>query len=68
VADALYNIATTYSIESGVLTDGSGAVPSGTIVAGIGSSNGGGFLNGYLRRLVYFPTRITDAQLQALVA
>lgn len=35
---------------------------------GIGNSNGGGFMNGHIRTLSYYNTRLTNTQLQALTA
>jgi hypothetical protein len=48
--------------------DTSGAVPVGanTLNLGWASPYGGLFLNGHLRRLFFYPTRLTNAQLQAL--
>lgn len=51
------------------LTDTSGVVPVGVTFLSLGSEGGGSnFLNGYLRRVAYYPTRLTNAQLQALTA
>ena len=33
---------------------------------GIGNSNSSGFMNGHIRRITYYPTRLSNAQLQAL--
>jgi hypothetical protein len=48
--------------------DTSGAVPVGanTLNLGWAAPYGGLFLNGHLRRLFFYPTRLTNAQLQAL--
>ena len=46
---------------------GTSAIPSGIIKLGIGQDSAGGSrMNGYLRRLAYYPLRLTNAQLQAL--
>ena len=56
------------TLNSGlVLTDTSGAVPAITQLR-IGSSQGGSSLFGTIARLTYWPTRLPDAQLQALTA
>jgi hypothetical protein len=47
------------------LTDTSGTVPTGLSVVNLGIGIGGGF-SGYLRRITYYPTRLSDAQLQAI--
>jgi hypothetical protein len=51
-------------------TDTSGSVPSGITVLSLGCNPAlnGGFLNGYLRRIAYYPVRLPDAQLQAITA
>jgi hypothetical protein len=48
--------------------DTAGAVPVGanTLNLGWAAPYGGLFLNGHLRRLTFYPTRLTNAQLQAL--
>jgi hypothetical protein len=51
-----------------VATDTSGTVPTVTQLSLGGSSLAGGLLNGHLRNITYYPTRLTDAQLQALAA
>ena len=58
------------SIEPGVVTDASGALPVGAVTSvGIGWNNvNGGYLNGTVPRVAYFPTRLANAQLQALTA
>ena len=49
--------------------DTSATMPVGSPVIGIGQNAvGGGQLNGYLRRLTFFPRKLTDAELSALVA
>jgi hypothetical protein len=50
-----------------VATDTSGTVPTGITSLGIGVLvTGGSPLNGHIARLDYYPTRLTNAQLQAL--
>ena len=51
-----------------VVTDTSGTMPTVTQLSLGGSSLAGGLLNGHLRNITYYPTRLTDAQLQALAA
>ena len=51
-------------------TDTSGAVSSNMVRLSLGSSawdtSGGNSINGHLRRITYYPRRLTDAELQAL--
>jgi hypothetical protein len=56
------------SVNGGaVSTDTSGTVPSGLIAMRIGSLVGGiQQLNGHLSSITYYPSRLTNAQLQAL--
>lgn len=49
------------------LTDTSGSVPTVDRLS-IGSLNAGNFINGHIRSIRYYPTRLTNAQLQALTA
>jgi hypothetical protein len=49
-------------------TDTSGTIPTVTQLSLGGSSLAGGLLNGHLRNITYYPTRLTNAQLQALAA
>jgi hypothetical protein len=56
------------STNSGtVQTDTSGSVPSVTQLQ-LGQGVVGPALNGYLRRITYYPTRLSNAQLQAITA
>jgi hypothetical protein len=48
-----------------VVTDTSGAIPSVNRL-GIGLTGTQNFLNGTIRRIAYYPVRVTNAQLQAL--
>jgi hypothetical protein len=50
-----------------VATDTSGTVPTVTQLS-LGGGLSAGILNGHLRNITYYPTRLTDAQLQALAA
>ncbi len=50
----------------GVVADPSANLPTGLTVANIGSLAGGTQLNGTIRALTYFPTRLSNAELQAL--
>lgn len=48
-------------------TDTSGTVPTVTTLGlGTGAALTGPYLNGYLRRITYFPVRLTNANLQAI--
>ncbi len=49
-------------------TDTTVTLPTGITVARIGVGSGGvaNFMNGWIRRLAYYPTRLTNAQLVAL--
>lgn len=51
-----------------VATDTSGTIPTLTQLSLGGSPLAGGLLNGHIRNVTYYPTRLTDAQLQALAA
>jgi hypothetical protein len=55
------------SVNGGAVnTDTSGAIPSVNRL-GIGrQASAADFINGYIRRIAYYPVRVTDAQLQAL--
>jgi hypothetical protein len=48
------------------LTDTSGTVPDGLIALDIGSANSGTVLNGTIKKLAYYPLRLTNAELQGL--
>lgn len=51
-----------------VVTDTSGTIPSVNILR-IGEQGGtGGLLNGTIRKIAYYPLRVTNAQLQALTS
>lgn len=52
-----------------VVTDTSGVLPTGINNLNMGSfQTGASTINGYLRNITYYPTRLTNAQLQALTA
>jgi hypothetical protein len=54
---------------STVVTDTSGTVPAGQIIARIGSNVAtAAFLNGHIRRLAFFPRRLANAELQGVTA
>lgn len=58
-----FSSAYTASLQATVLTDVSGTPPSGVIPIGFGGSPAGGStVDSYLRRIVWFPSRISDAQ------
>ena len=64
-AIAANDFAATYNGGT-VATDASGTMPTVTTIY-VGSSNGGAaFLNGHIKRLTYFPTRRSNADLQVL--
>jgi hypothetical protein len=50
------------------VTDTSGAMPSAANQLNIGFGKYLGYINGYLRRITYYPTRLSNAQLQAITA
>jgi hypothetical protein len=74
--NAVTKLATVYRVndfaasQNGAVptVDTSGAVPVGAnrLDLGWAAPYGGLFLNGHLRRLFFYPTRLTNAQLQAL--
>jgi hypothetical protein len=47
-------------------TDTLGSVPSGLTTLRIGRSSGTDYLNGYLRRITYYPRALSAAELQAI--
>jgi hypothetical protein len=54
---------------STVVTDTSGTVPAGQIIARIGSNVAtAAFLNGHIRRLAFFPRRLSNTELQGITA
>lgn len=59
-----------YAADGGAAqTDSTGAVPAllgQTLYVGRSSTGDGSYANGHIRRLVYFPKRLTNAQLQEL--
>jgi hypothetical protein len=48
-------------------TDTSGSMPTVTVL-NLGGLSGAAVLNGYIRRLTYYPVRLSDLQLQALTS
>jgi hypothetical protein len=55
-----------------VATDTSGAVPVGQVRLKLGSSawdtTGGNNINGYLQKIIYYPKRLTNSEIQALTS
>lgn len=51
-----------------VLTDTGGLVPAGMATLYVGSLNNGNQLYGHIRKLIYFPRRLSNAELQARTA
>ena len=49
-----------------VATDTAGTLPSGLDKMWLGSYRDGTYLNGHLRRITYYPRRLTNAELQTL--
>jgi hypothetical protein len=75
--NATFKLSTAYATNdfaaslngAAAVTDTSGTVPSGQTTARIGSNvSSANFINGYLRRITYYPVRLTNAQLQNLTA
>lgn len=74
VANTVYRIATAYKVNdcAGVVngglvtTDTAVSLSSGITTLAIGNRVSGAFLNGHIRRLVYFPRRLTNTELQAI--
>jgi hypothetical protein len=63
------DIAYTDSQTTAVLTDTSTLIPTCTALSiGQFTSNGNRTLNGHIRKIAYYPLRVTDAQLQALTS
>jgi hypothetical protein len=50
------------------VTDTSGAMPSAANQLNIGLGKYLGYTNGYIRRITYYPLRLSNAQLQNLTA
>ena len=49
-------------------TDVAGTVPTGLTTLRLGSAFGSAILNGYIRRITYYPRRLSNAELQAITA
>jgi len=47
------------------VTDVSGSIPTGMTQIGLGNRLGGGYMNGHARRFMYWPQRLTNAEVQA---
>ena len=57
------------SVNGGaVATDSSGTVPSASVLQIGGLGSGSSPINGYLRRITYYPRRLSNAELQAITA
>jgi hypothetical protein len=67
LAYALNNFASSSSGAT-VLTDTSAVLPVGLDRLFVGLDSAGNQLNGYIRRIAYYPDRLTNADLQALSA
>lgn len=71
-----FRVAATYKVNdfaasqngATAVTDTSGTIPTVTTLFLGYQGGGGGFLNGHIRRLAYYPRRLTNAELQALTA
>jgi hypothetical protein len=75
--NATFRLSTAYATNdfaaslngAAAVTDTSGTVPSGQTTARIGSNvSSANFINGHLRRITYYPVRLSNAQLQNLTA
>jgi hypothetical protein len=75
--NATFKLSTAYATNdfaaslngAAAVTDTSGTVPSGQTTARIGSNvSSANFINGYLRRITYYPRRLSNAELQAITA
>jgi hypothetical protein len=75
--NATFKLSTAYATNdfaaslngAAAVTDTSGTVPSGQTTARIGSNvSSANFINGYLRRVSFFPRRLANAELQAITA
>jgi hypothetical protein len=73
--NATFKLSTAYATNdfaaslngAAAVTDTSGTVPSGQTTARIGSNvSSANFINGYLRRITYYPRRLSNAELQAI--
>jgi hypothetical protein len=57
------------SVTTGaVATDTSGTVPTAINQLALGSGSGTNYLNGHIRTFTFYPSRLTNAQLQALTS
>lgn len=75
--NAAFKLAAAYQVNdfaaslngAAVVTDTSGTIPTGQTTARIGTNVSlANSINGYLRRITYYPRRLTDAQLQQITA
>jgi hypothetical protein len=56
------------SVNAGsVLTDSSGIVPSVSVIY-IGNQAGASFFNGYIKRIAYYPKRLSNTELQGITS
>jgi hypothetical protein len=57
------------TVANGIsILDGTAVVPTGLTTLRLGSRITDGYLSGHLRRIAYYPRRLTNAELQALTA
>lgn len=61
-------MSTTASLDASIKSASVAGAPVGTPVVSVGSNNGGTYPNQYIRRLTFYPRKLTDTELGALVA
>ncbi len=74
VANSVYRIAVAYKVNDAVACVNGGAIAQDSAVAlstgittlAIGNRVAGAYLNGHICRVVYFPRRLTNTELQAI--
>lgn len=66
IAGAMDNTSSPLAVNNTLYSNTNAGLPSGITRLQVGSQNGSSFLNGWIKKLKYYPSRVTNTQLQLL--